>query len=258
MKNYTLLCDESEKQRLRMQATQLYDGPHFLDPFLKKGIKVMDVGCGTGDIARYVANKIKTGQVVAVDRDKDKIDTNVINNGGTKMAHIDYCVGDVYHLAYPDNSFDLTSTRFLLMHLKYPQRAISEMMRVTKPGGFVVAHEGIHNAIWFNPALKHFKIILNAWKCLMKKKGQDHSIGLSLHHVFMRAGLRQPRMQILTHYAQYGDILFDKYIANWKQHIPSFRKKLANKVSNNNFIILENELDALGSDSSLLELTSVA
>ena len=48
---------------------------------------------------------------------------------------------DASLLPFPDASFDLVFTRYMLLHVPDPTAVIREMLRVTRPGGFVIAYE---------------------------------------------------------------------------------------------------------------------
>ena len=78
-----------------------YDVPE-LKPFLHPGIKILDVGCGTGTITLGIAEAVKPGVVIGIDRD-ERVD--VARNWAAQVAHpgnITYLVGDSYRLDFPD------------------------------------------------------------------------------------------------------------------------------------------------------------
>lgn len=52
-----------------------------------------------------------------------------------------YQQGEAQRLPFPDNAFDLTTCQTVLIHLPDPAAAISEMLRVTRPGGLVTVAE---------------------------------------------------------------------------------------------------------------------
>ena len=92
--------------------------------------RVLDVGCGTGALARTAADHVSTGQVVGVDR----------NPGMLAVARrikpeIDWREGDAKQLPFEDASFDVVVSQFALMYFAERRAALAEMMRVLKPGG---------------------------------------------------------------------------------------------------------------------------
>jgi len=252
---YTLSDSKEELTRLSIQAEELYGGPHFLDDFLSDGAQVLDVACGSGDIANYASNKIGKGTVVGIDSDGVKIKSNRNRFCANNLKFIE---GDARAIIFPDNSFDLTYARFLLMHLSEPTTVLKEMIRVTKPGGRVVVHEGIHDAIWLMPVKSGFNKVLKSWKNEMEERGQNHSIGLALYELFLNASLKSPNIKILSHTAFAGDRLFDLYIKNWIEHMPSLRKILKKKLNDSDFDNVIDELKLLNKCGFYLELTSLA
>ena len=169
---YTLNLSEEEKNRLTVQAQRLYGGFEFIDSFLKKNISILDAGCGSGIIAEYVSRKNGDGNVLGIDCEAEKIRDNLVKY--KEIKNLKFEEGNIYKLNFPDAIYDLCYTRFVLMHLKNPIKAIKEIIRVTKTGGTIVFHEGIHDAIWIYPQCYYFEKCLNAWKKIMNKLGQDH------------------------------------------------------------------------------------
>jgi ubiquinone/menaquinone biosynthesis C-methylase UbiE len=252
--DYTLARDESEKQRITFQAEKLYGGGEFLLPYLKKNIKVLEVGCGTGVITSYVANQIGQGSIVGIDNDEESILRNKKNN---ISRNVNFSHGDVKKLKFPDNSFDLTFSRFVLMHIPDPIVVIKEMIRVTKPGGYIVAHEGVHDAVWLSPTRAIFEKFLETWKKLMKKKGQDHSVGLRLHSFFTTLSLNSVKIQVMPHSFSGQDPLFKDYLENWRRQGPSLRKSLEHVFTAEDYSLLDKELSEFCKSDYLLELTIV-
>ena len=92
------------------------------------GRRVLDVGCGTGDLA---ASAIARGaQVTGVDFAPSMID---IASG--KVPNATFMVGDAENLELDDCSFDAALCSFGLWNMAEPDRAIAHIARVLKPGG---------------------------------------------------------------------------------------------------------------------------
>jgi SAM-dependent methyltransferase len=101
---------------------------------LRPGESVLDVACGTGNLAIPAA---RTGaRVTGVD-----IAPNLIAKARQEAKRIGriiaFDVGDAEALPYPDAQFDNTVTMFGAMFAYRPGRAAAELLRVTRPGGRV-------------------------------------------------------------------------------------------------------------------------
>jgi len=97
-------------------------------------------------------------------------------------------MGDAHRLPFPTNTFDITTCNLLLMWVDHPQHVVTEMARITKPGGNVLAtlepdYGGkIH---WpENPTIDPYF----AGEAIRKKGGDPH-IGRKLRTLFVTAGL---------------------------------------------------------------------
>ncbi len=104
---------------------------------LQPGERVLEVGCGTGDIAlRAKACVGPTGQVTGIDPAWP-----MIQRASAKAARqgltIDFQTGVIERLAFPDNTFDVVLSSFM-MHMvpeEVKRQGLAEIARVLKPGG---------------------------------------------------------------------------------------------------------------------------
>jgi ubiquinone/menaquinone biosynthesis C-methylase UbiE len=114
---------------------------------LRTGAAVLDVGCGVGRDAEIMLGEVGAhGRVIGVDVSKDLISQA---NERTRQSKLrpEFVVGQAEALEFADNSFDASRTDRVLQHLDQPERAIAEMVRVTKPGGRVVVLEPDWHAV---------------------------------------------------------------------------------------------------------------
>jgi SAM-dependent methyltransferase len=110
---------------------------------------VLDVGCGVGHWGRLLSLVLPADATIAgVDREPSWVleaSTRAQRSG--LAERFSYQEGSAEALPFPDASFDLVTCQTLLMHVDSPRAVIEEMLRVTKPGGLVLAAEP-NNRVW--------------------------------------------------------------------------------------------------------------
>jgi ubiquinone/menaquinone biosynthesis C-methylase UbiE len=105
---------------------------------------VLDLGCGTGVLARALAARNGFAErLVGVDQSPVLIEAAqqlAVDEGVS--GRIDFRVGDVHHLDLPDGVFDAAIAHTLLSHVSDPLLVLREAARVVRPGGWVVVFDG--------------------------------------------------------------------------------------------------------------------
>lgn len=97
---------------------------------------------GPGAIALGFAEILSPGEVVGLDTSAYHVEAarHAAQERGIRNARFD--VGDIYHLPFPNGTFDAAFSSAVLQYLHDPIAALQEMRRVLKPGGIV----GVRNA----------------------------------------------------------------------------------------------------------------
>jgi ubiquinone/menaquinone biosynthesis C-methylase UbiE len=101
---------------------------------LRPGMRVLDVACGTGNLAVVAARSgcATTGVDIA---------SNLLAQARARAASekldIEFRDGDAEELPFPDGAFDAVVTMFGAMFAPRPEVVAAELLRVTRPGGFV-------------------------------------------------------------------------------------------------------------------------
>jgi demethylmenaquinone methyltransferase / 2-methoxy-6-polyprenyl-1,4-benzoquinol methylase len=100
---------------------------------VQPGQKVLDVCAGTNAIGIGLLKKQPTLDVYAVDRSMamQKVGKELAREHGFEITS---SIGDVHHLPYPDNYFDVVTLQYATRHLRVIN-VFSEIWRVLKPGG---------------------------------------------------------------------------------------------------------------------------
>ena len=108
---------------------------------LTPGAAVLDVGCGPGtDVFDMVELVGPTGRLVGIDASEVML-AEARRRATEFDVPITFEVGDVQALPFSDDTFDVCRAERLLEHVSDPERALTEMVRVTRPGGRIVAFD---------------------------------------------------------------------------------------------------------------------
>ena len=107
---------------------------------IQLGETVLDVGCGTGTLAILVQQRVgRAGRVFGVDPAPKQI-ARARSKAARRNLPIDFQVGLIEHLAFPDQSFDLVLSTLMMHHLPddLKRQGLAEIARVLKVGGRLV------------------------------------------------------------------------------------------------------------------------
>jgi len=160
-------------------------------PHLQPGMTILDVGCGPGTITADLAAIIAPGRVVAVEVSAEALEIAKSEAATRGQANIDFAVGDVHDLAFPDASFDVVHAHQVLQHVADPVAALREMRRVCKPGGIVAVRDSDYDGFfWFPgvPALDHWRALYHA---VATANGGDPNAGRKLLSWAQKAGFSE-------------------------------------------------------------------
>jgi len=148
---------------------------------LKKALRVLEIGCGTGAV---LADLDTPASIFGLDVDFLRLD-------GAK-SHVPAAVltcGNALGLPYSPGVFDLTFCHFLLLWVGDPLQALREMKRVTRPGGSVLAlAEPDYNSRLDEPQTL---APLGCWQAeSLQRQGADTGLGARLAALFNEAGIQ--------------------------------------------------------------------
>jgi ubiquinone/menaquinone biosynthesis C-methylase UbiE len=161
---------------------------------IKPGWRVLEVGCGTGVVCRDIARIVgRRGSVVGVDPSR------VFVRAARRLAkehgvdsRVRFKFGDGARLRFPDGAFDATLAVTVLLHVPQPETILSEMIRVTRPGGIV----GVQDQDFGTLALEHPDRALT--RRIMDEVAEkiygDPWSGRTLFGLLRRAGLQRVRL----------------------------------------------------------------
>lgn len=156
--DYTMGFSEEFLESLRRYTAETNAG--YLLPYLRPGLRVLDFGCGPGTISVGLARAVAPGEMHGLDMEESQIELarSVARVGG--QDNTTFHVGDVSHLDFEDNFFDVAHCHNVLMHVPDTLAVLTEVKRVLKPGGIIGCREMICRSSFTHP---DFGVIRRAW-----------------------------------------------------------------------------------------------
>lgn len=112
---------------------------------------VLDVGCGTGVVARTIARRPAfRGRITGIDMSPRLVDAAARFAAREGLAsRVEFRAGDSQSLQLADGSFDAVIAHTLISHVDSPAAVLAELARVVKPGGTVAVFDGDYASITF-------------------------------------------------------------------------------------------------------------
>jgi ubiquinone/menaquinone biosynthesis C-methylase UbiE len=153
---------------------------------LHPGDRVIEVGCGAGDdvlaMARFVG---PSGRVVGVDASETMIEESRRRSSCLGLP-VEFITGDAHRLDFADGSFDSARADRVFQHLEDPEKALAELIRVTKPGRRIVVIDPDWGALLVDgPDRETTKAVLDEIVASIRNPW----MGRQLLGLFQRAGL---------------------------------------------------------------------
>jgi SAM-dependent methyltransferase len=195
---YVLPKDLSEQSRLDFQHYLLYAvlGTHVAAPVEKQIRHILDVATGTGRWAHEMARAFPNAQVIGLDMEEPVTPIERPDN-------YTFLQGNLFAgLPFANHTFEYVHQRFLVLALPAKQWPfiISELVRVTRPGGYVELVEGGGNFLHIGPATTQLK---QWWDVASRVNAIDVSLMAQLPLLLRNGGLQAIRYQ--TYRVPVGD-----------------------------------------------------
>jgi ubiquinone/menaquinone biosynthesis C-methylase UbiE len=112
---------------------------------IKKGMHVLDLGCGSGAFTPFIARTVgEKGKVYALDIQADmlkQLENKLHRSENRDINNIKLIEGNAYELPFDDSSLDLVNMVTVLQEIPDRNKALHEVKRVLKPGGILAVTE---------------------------------------------------------------------------------------------------------------------
>jgi 2-polyprenyl-3-methyl-5-hydroxy-6-metoxy-1,4-benzoquinol methylase len=185
---------QRERQRLA-SLEALFDAAsrrHLVQRGLRPGWRCLEVGCGGGSLALWLADQVgPTGAVLATD-----LDTRFIQQHG--RDNLEVRTHNVLTDPLERDSFDLAHARAVLEHLPQREQALANLVAAVRPGGWVVVEDvdvggpalpGLVQHVWPPARASLYERMLRAIAALYTHMGGAADFGARLPMTLAHAGL---------------------------------------------------------------------
>lgn len=194
---YALGSNAHEHERLRRQADVFrpFTTQFLRNAGLEPGMRVLDIGCGLGDVSLIAADLVSPGgSVVAVDRDAvvlERARSRCVEQG---TAAVEFVQADLQALPQL-GSFDALIGRLVLMYLPDPAATLRELAQQLRPGGIVAFQEIDLSSPMSYPEQPLYLAVFRWITAAFRAAGADPVMGLKLYDTFRAAGLPDPELE---------------------------------------------------------------
>lgn len=197
----TYLMGNSAAETRRLQEQGQFYAPAtrrlFAAAGLAPGMRVLDIGCGAGDVSLLAAELVgPAGAVVGVDKDGAILEAARARAASAGLANVSFVPGDLADLAL-DGRFDALVGRFVLMYLPDPAATLRALRPRLRPGAIVACLEFDFTYAPFGacPPSPLLDQMLGWFRQTAPRAGAELAMGTKLAATYRRAGLPAPQLE---------------------------------------------------------------
>ena len=168
------------------------DSAAYLLPHLNAGMDLLDVGCGPATITADLADRVTPGRVVGLDAASGALEAARATLAERDLpARVELTDGDVMSLPFDDGTFDVAHAHQVLQHLSDPVGALTEMRRVTRPGGIVAVRDAVYSAMTWFPESEGMRLWRSVYMATARANGGEPDAGSRLLAWARQAGFTE-------------------------------------------------------------------
>jgi ubiquinone/menaquinone biosynthesis C-methylase UbiE len=155
-------------------------------PILNKGLRVLDVGCGTGAISQGIARRVgNDGFVTGIDNTSTFIESGRETYG--HVSNLELRCADLFE--FPAEKYDLVIAARVLQWLNNPREALKKLGSFLKPGGLLSVLDYDHTGLSWNPdPPESMQTFYNAFLAWRAHAGMNNAIASCLEEYFVETG----------------------------------------------------------------------
>jgi ubiquinone/menaquinone biosynthesis C-methylase UbiE len=195
---YALGHSQQELERLGTQGRMFepFTRQLFQEAGLEAGMRVLDVGSGSGDVSFLAASLVgPAGTVIGVDRAEEAVGTARARAQRLGVANVEFRVGDAAEMSF-EHSFDAVVGRLVLMYCPQPVDALRKFGRQVRQGGIMAFQEFDFEGARSYPTSGIVEQCVQWMITVFQRMGNATRMGMKLRSAFLDAGLPAPSMRL--------------------------------------------------------------
>ncbi len=209
--DYTFGFSEAILEAFRRFTAESHSA-HLL-PHLEPGHRVLDFGCGPGNISVGLAEAVRPdGEMHGIDMEPSQIE--LAQAVAASMGHDNaiFHVADVADLPFEDGFFDAAHCHNVLMHIPDTRAALAEVKRVLRPGGLIGCREMVSMGSFTHPDYNTMDKSWDIFSDLLEADDGHPQMGRELKRHLLNAGFEG--VQISVNYDIYSDLEDVEFVYN--------------------------------------------
>ena len=163
---------------------------------LRPGMKCLEIGCGSGDVAFDLARMVgPDGRVVATDIDEIKLQLARQAAEQDRLTNLEFRLADIVEDEL--ENFDFVHARFVLTHLANPQKALEKVRQAIRPGGVLAVEDVDFRGHFCHPESAAFSRYVELYTKTAQQRGADPNIGPRLPGLLTKSGFQTVQIKVV-------------------------------------------------------------
>lgn len=164
----------------------------YLLPHLRRGDRLLDVGCGPGTLTVDLARAVSPGEVIGIDVAGSVIAEASAHADDVGMNNVSFLTGDFRDVGLERGSFDLVHAHQVMQHLRDPVGAMETMARLVRKGGLVAVRDSDYGAFTWSPSDSGLEKWRATYSSVARSNGAEPDAGRLLLAWAHAAGWPEP------------------------------------------------------------------